>query len=162
MLWRLIWVLLLLQFNGTSYISWGKNNSQEDRRELLAFLSGSQVAVAKGLKFTNITTARSTATYVHNFIDLGLSAKLTENRGRNRRVMFLLILVAGSFVGPVVGARTNFGVAVFVSAGVKTMICGLPLFNDGMDVKGDEGIGKLHCCFCNISCGVGNNEIADG
>lgn len=60
---------------------------------LLAFSSGSQVAVVRGLKITDITTAMATAAYVDIFIDRKLISKLTENRGRNRRVFFLLMLV---------------------------------------------------------------------
>lgn len=96
---------------------------------LLAFSSGSQVAVVRGLKITDITTAMATAAYIDIFIDPKLFAKLSENRARNRRVLFLSMLVAGSFAGAGIGARTNFGVAVLVSAAIKTLVTFLFIFN---------------------------------
>jgi uncharacterized membrane protein YoaK (UPF0700 family) len=100
---------------------------------LLAFSSGSQVAVVRGLKVTDITTAMATAAYIDIFIDRNLFAKLSENRGRNRRILFLLMLVVGSFIGAGVGAKTNFGVAVLVSAVIKTVVAFLFLFNREQD-----------------------------
>lgn len=89
---------------------------------LLAFSSGSQVAVVRGLKITDITTAMATAAYIDVFIDPRLFAGLTENRGRNRRVIFLLMLVAGSFVGAGVGKAANLGAAVLVSGIIKAIV----------------------------------------
>lgn len=102
---------------------------------LLAFSSGSQVAVVRGLKVTDITTAMATAAYIDIFIDRKLFAKLSENRGRNRRVLFLLMLVVGSFIGAGVGAKTNLGVAVLVSAVIKTFVAFLFLFNREHDSR---------------------------
>ncbi|KAF2004994.1 hypothetical protein P154DRAFT_383597, partial [Amniculicola lignicola CBS 123094] len=96
---------------------------------LLAVSSGSQVAVVRGLQITDITTAMATAAYIDIFIDPKLFAKLTENRGRNRRTMFLLMMVLGSFVGAGVGARTNLGIAVLVSAIIKTIVTVMFFFN---------------------------------
>lgn len=100
---------------------------------LLAFSSGSQVAVVRGLKVTDITTAMATAAYIDIFIDRKLFAKLSENRGRNRRVLFLLMLVVGSFIGAGVGAKTNLGLAVLVSAAIKTLVAFLFLINREKD-----------------------------
>lgn len=102
---------------------------------LLAFSSGSQVAVVRGLKVTDITTAMATAAYIDIFIDRKLFAKLSENRGRNRPVLFLLMLAVGSFIGAGVGAKTNFGVAVLVSAAIKTLVAFLFLFNGEQDCR---------------------------
>lgn len=96
---------------------------------LLAFSSGSQVAVVRGLKITDITTAMATAAYIDIFIDPRLFAGLTENRGRNRRVAFLLMLVVGSFVGAGVGKAANLGVAVLVSGAIKIVVSVMFLFN---------------------------------
>jgi uncharacterized membrane protein YoaK (UPF0700 family) len=102
---------------------------------LLAFSSGSQVAVVRGLHITDITTAMATAAYIDIFIDPTLFAKLSENRGRNRRVMFLLMLVAGSFIGAGVGARMNLGVAVLISAIIKTLVTLMFFFNKELSEK---------------------------
>lgn len=96
---------------------------------LLAVSSGSQVAMVRGLKITDITTAMATAAYIDIFIDPRLFAKLSENRGRNRRILFLLMLVVGSFIGAGVASRTNLGVAVLVSAVIKMGVTMLFMFN---------------------------------
>ena len=64
---------------------------------LLAFSSGGQVAMPRGLNITEITTAMATAAWV----DLCMDARLWDwkNRPRNRRIAFLAMLIAGSFVG---------------------------------------------------------------
>ncbi|KAK7190808.1 hypothetical protein DPSP01_007922 [Paraphaeosphaeria sporulosa] len=100
---------------------------------LLAFSSGSQVAVVRGLKITDITTAMATAAYIDIFIDPRLFAGFTENRGRNRRVVFLLMLVLGSFVGAGIGKAANLGVGVLVSGGIKTVVSVMFLFNSKED-----------------------------
>jgi hypothetical protein len=102
---------------------------------MLAFSSGLQVAMVRGLKITDITTAMATAAYIDLFIDPRLFAKLSENRGRNRRILFLLMLVVGSFIGAGVGSRTNFGVAVLISAVIKTFVTLMFFFNKKMDDK---------------------------
>jgi hypothetical protein len=101
---------------------------------LLAFSSGSQVAMVRGLKITDITTAMATAAYIDIFIDPKLFANLSENRGRNRRILFLVMLVVGSFVGAGVGSKLNFGVAVLISAIVKSLVTFMMLFNRGKNV----------------------------
>lgn len=64
---------------------------------LLAFSSGGQVAMGRGLKITEITTAMATAAYVDAVVDPRFLA--WKNRPRNRRVLFLILLTAGCFVG---------------------------------------------------------------
>jgi uncharacterized membrane protein YoaK (UPF0700 family) len=110
---------------------------------LLAFSSGSQVAVVRGLKVTDITTAMATAAYIDIFIDRRLFKKFSENRGRNRRVLFLLMLVTGSFIGAGVGARTNLGVALMISAVIKTLVAFL-FFCNGVSNPQLESIEIAH------------------
>ncbi|KAF2122264.1 hypothetical protein BDV96DRAFT_140998 [Lophiotrema nucula] len=106
---------------------------------LLAFSSGSRVAVVRGLQITDITTAMATAAYIDIFIDPNLLAKISQNRGRNRRVLFLLMLLVGSFMGAGVGARTNLGVVVLVSAIIKTLVTFVFHFNKESD---DQAMGS--------------------
>ncbi|TKA63072.1 hypothetical protein B0A49_08139 [Cryomyces minteri] len=70
---------------------------------LLAFSSGDQVAMARSLKIMEITTAMATAAYIDLLIDPELFK--ARNRPRNRRVLFLISLVAGSFAGAFAYAR---------------------------------------------------------
>ena len=87
---------------------------------LIAFASGSQVAAARAMKIPEITTAMATAAWVDLVIDEGLL--VWKNRPRNRRVLFLGALVAGSFVGAF--ARTDIGspLALVISAIVKMLV----------------------------------------
>lgn len=82
---------------------------------LLAFSSGGQVAMSRGLKITEITTAMATAAFVDVVVDPDLG-KL-KNRLRNRRVMFLIMLSAGCFVGAF--ARRD------VSSTFPVLLCGI-------------------------------------
>ena len=53
--------------------------------------------MVRGLQITEITTAMATAAYVDIFIDGKMFEK--RNRGRNRRIAFLVSLFTGSFAG---------------------------------------------------------------
>lgn len=98
---------------------------------LLAFSSAAQVAMARGLKITEITTAMATAAYVDLLIDPKLFK--ANNRGRNRRATFLLTLAAGSFVGAYANRGINSAFALVIAAAIKTLsMCGL-FFNKPMD-----------------------------
>ncbi len=99
---------------------------------LLAFSSGSQVAMARSLRITEITTAMATAAYVDLLVDpdlLGL-----HNRSRNRRVLFLVMLVAGSFAGAFAYARVGSAFAILLSAVGKLLVT-LAFFFNAADVK---------------------------
>ncbi|KAI6813702.1 hypothetical protein KC327_g18147 [Hortaea werneckii] len=64
---------------------------------LLAFSSGGQVASMRPMRVQEITTAMATAAWVDFVIDPGLF--VLNNHSRDRRALFLLVLIAGSFVG---------------------------------------------------------------
>lgn len=87
---------------------------------LLAFSSGAQVAMARGLQITEITTAMATAAYVDIFIDEKMFAK--RNRRRNRRIAFLLSLFAGSFAGAFAYKAQGSAFALVVSAVGKAIV----------------------------------------
>lgn len=84
---------------------------------LLAFSSGGQVAMARGVKITEITTAMATAAYIDVLVDPRLWAR--HNRSRNRRVAFLIMLTAGSFAGAYAHKFLNSAFALLVSAVIK-------------------------------------------
>lgn len=106
---------------------------------LLAFASGSQVVQSRSLRMTEISTAMATAAWVDLLIDPHLMVVHAPNRPRNRRLAFLVTLVAGSLVGAGI-YRTAAGsaTAVFVSAGGKALVTVMYLFN-GAGAGPEEG-----------------------
>ncbi|KAL2356380.1 hypothetical protein BJ546DRAFT_512978 [Cryomyces antarcticus] len=100
---------------------------------LLAFSSGGQVAMARSLKITEITTAMATAAYIDLLIDPELFK--ARNRPRNRRALFLISLVAGSFAGAFAYARVNSAFALLISACGKLVVTFAFFFNQGVEGK---------------------------
>jgi uncharacterized membrane protein YoaK (UPF0700 family) len=96
---------------------------------LLAFSSGAQVAMARGLQITEITTAMATAAYVDIFIDEKLFTK--RNRRRNRRIAFLLSLFAGSFAGAFAYKAHGSAFALVVSGVGKAAVSISLMVNKG-------------------------------
>ncbi|KAJ5198282.1 uncharacterized protein N7498_007399 [Penicillium cinerascens] len=94
---------------------------------LLAFSSGGQVAMSRSLKITEITTAMATAAFVDVVIDPDLG-KL-KNRLRNRRVMFLVMLIAGCFVGAFAQREVSSSFPILLCAIGKALVCVGFLFN---------------------------------
>lgn len=94
---------------------------------LLAFSSGAQVAMARGLKITEITTAMATAAYVDIFIDKKIFER--DNRKRNRRLAFLVILFSGSFAGAFMYKAKGSAFALLISAVGKLAVVASLLWN---------------------------------
>ncbi|KAF8856556.1 hypothetical protein BDZ45DRAFT_691676 [Acephala macrosclerotiorum] len=97
---------------------------------LLAFSSGAQVAMARGLKITEITTAMATAAYVDIFVDEAIFQR--QNRKRNRRMAFLVILFAGSFAGAFMYKAKGSAFAVLMSAIGKLTVAVSFVLNRGL------------------------------
>ncbi|KAJ6095455.1 hypothetical protein N7486_006201 [Penicillium sp. IBT 16267x] len=87
---------------------------------LLAFSSGAQVALGRSLKITDITTAMATSAFIDVAVDPGLLKR--KNRQRNRRVIFLLTLTAGCFVGAFSQKAVDSTLALFLCAICKTIV----------------------------------------
>jgi uncharacterized membrane protein YoaK (UPF0700 family) len=87
---------------------------------LLAFSSGAQVALGRSLKITDITTAMATAAFIDVVADPDVLK--IQNRQRNRRVIFLLMLVAGCFVGAFAQAAVNSTFIIILCAVCKTIV----------------------------------------
>ncbi|KAK3495954.1 hypothetical protein B0T13DRAFT_310972 [Neurospora crassa] len=99
---------------------------------LLASAAGSQVVLSRSLNMTEISTAMATAAWVDLVIDKRLMSRpLKENRGRNRRVAFLVSLAVGSLVGACIYRWVGSAVAVTVSGGGKAVVGGMFLFSRG-------------------------------
>lgn len=111
------------------------NDSKPEYRKaalaMLALSSGAQVGMVRALKITDITTAMATAAYIDVFIDPNLFAGVTRNRQRNRRVGFLGMLIAGSFVGAVLYRYVGSSATLGICAGIKGLVTGLFLLNKG-------------------------------
>jgi len=90
---------------------------------LLAFSSGAQVASCRAMQVPEITTAMATAAWVDFIIDPKIL--VVSNRSRNRRALFLVFLVAGSFAGAFMQLRIGSGMALVVSAIGKSLAMGL-------------------------------------
>jgi uncharacterized membrane protein YoaK (UPF0700 family) len=101
---------------------------------LLAFAAGGQVAMARGLKIVEITTAMATAAYVDLLVDPNLYG--WNNRGRNRRAAFLSALTLGGFAGAYTHKGVNSAFSILLSAVLKTVVMIAFAFNRGNSVDG--------------------------
>lgn len=113
---------------------------------LLAFSSGSQVVQSRSLSMTEIPTAMATAAWVDLMIDPHLFSGLRGNIGRNRRVVFIIALVVGGFVGAAVYRFAGSAETVLVSAVGKAVAslgwCFVPGVDEGETGKEEEGVVK--------------------
>lgn len=96
---------------------------------LLAFSAGGQVAVARSLQMTEITTANATSAYVDMLIDENLFQRY--NTRRNRRLCFVLTLIAGSFCGGFAYQKFGSSETLFISSVGKGFVTIMLLFNKG-------------------------------
>jgi uncharacterized membrane protein YoaK (UPF0700 family) len=110
---------------------------------LLAFSSAAQVAMSRGLKITEITTAMATAAYVDLLVDPRLYSR--KNRSRNRRAMFLLMLAGGSFAGAFMNRAVSSAFALMIAATIKTIAMislafNKPMVQEEMDKLANEDV----------------------
>ncbi|KAG4422195.1 hypothetical protein IFR04_004701 [Cadophora malorum] len=106
---------------------------------LLAFSSGGQVAMARALLMPEITTAMATAAYVDLFLDVNLFGR--ANRSRDRRVLFLLSLFAGSFAGAFAYSRVGSAFALLISAIGKLVVTVGFVLNKRLEARQDVEMG---------------------
>lgn len=95
---------------------------------LLAFASGAQVAMARTVEVPEVTTAMVTSAYIDLFVDENIF-KL-QNRGRNRRAIFVACLILGSFIGAIAYLYVSPHFALYVSALGRLIVALAFLFND--------------------------------
>lgn len=86
--------------------------------------------MSRQLGMSEIPTTQATAAYVDLFVDPSFFAPMTANRGRNRRVAFLVTLCAGSFIGAPAYKYVSSAFAVFLAGVVKILVTVMFLFND--------------------------------
>jgi uncharacterized membrane protein YoaK (UPF0700 family) len=123
----LVWIAVVLQYTLTIQKT---GTAAYLVLSLLAFSSAAQVAMARSLKMTEITTAMATAAFVDVFIDPDLYKK--HNRKRNRRIVFLFTLASGSFAGAYCNKGVNSAFALMISAILKTIAMLALFFNKPM------------------------------
>ena len=98
--------------------------------------------MARSLEITEITTAIVTATWIDVLVDFNILE--TQNRPRNRRLLFLLSLFAGSFAGAFAYSLVGAAFALLISRVRKVLVMIAFLFKRGMeeDVFDVEKIGN--------------------
>lgn len=86
---------------------------------LLAFSSGGQVAYARTIDCPEITTAMVTSAYIDVMVDDKLFKRWS--RRTKRRVIFVLSLMAGSFLGVAVIKYASTALSILLSAIIRLM-----------------------------------------
>ena len=94
---------------------------------LLAFASGGQVAMARTVDVPEVTTAMVTSAYIDFVTDPLLLAR--HNRPRNRRGVFVMVLLLGSFIGAAAYREVSPAFALLLAGLVKLAVCVSLLFN---------------------------------
>lgn len=94
---------------------------------LLAAASGSQVVQSRALAITEISTAMATAAWVDFVIDAHLLS--AKNRSRNRRLYFLVALVAGSLFGALIYLKISSPAAIAISGAGKLVATTMYFFS---------------------------------
>lgn len=94
---------------------------------LLAFASGAQVAAARTVNVPEITTAMVTSAYIDFVVDPKMLQ--LQNRSRNRRLLFVLCLLVGSFIGSIAYKFVDPVLSFFLAALAKAVVCLLLLLN---------------------------------
>ncbi|BFZ54191.1 hypothetical protein PYCC9005_001224 [Savitreella phatthalungensis] len=95
---------------------------------VLAFCFGGQGVIARGLKVPELPTLVITSAMIDLFNDKNIF-KL-NNRPRNRRVAFILLLFAGAIVGGVTITHVNDATVVLIAAIIKFLATGFVLLFD--------------------------------
>ena len=94
---------------------------------LLAFSAGSQVVLSRSFRLPEISTAMATAAWVDLLIDPQLLN--LRNKPRDRRVLFLVALVIGGFVGAGIYRYHGSRWSILISGMGKLFVTFLFLFN---------------------------------
>jgi uncharacterized membrane protein YoaK (UPF0700 family) len=117
---------------------------------LLAISAGGQVAMARSLRMTEITTANATSAYVDTFIDVNLYK--FQNRSRNRRFLFLLSLCGGSFTGAFAYPKLGSPMTLLISAVGKVLVTLALFFN--REIVNDERTLRVTSSTLNLTAVV--------
>ena len=122
----LVYAAIGIQFKTTT-ISNSKGPIAMTVVALLAVSGAGQVSMVRALGMPEITTAMATSAFVDLIVEPRMPAR--ENKKRDRRLIFLLAMVGGAFVGAFVTKSINSPVALLLSAIGKTVVTLLFFFN---------------------------------
>ena len=91
---------------------------------LFAAMSGQQVAMARQSSCAELPTAPMTSTFVDFVADHYLFAAWSDPRAtpRNRRVMYVIAMIGGSFIGAAMHRYSSSWAVVAVSVAVKSVV----------------------------------------
>jgi len=98
---------------------------------LLAFSAGGQLAMSRGVRIPEISTATASSAYVDLLVDPNLYAK--HNRSRNRRIAFLFTLAMGCFAGAWAHKRYSSAATLAASGIIKLLVTVGFAFNKSED-----------------------------
>jgi hypothetical protein len=93
---------------------------------LLAFQAGGQMAASRGCGFNELPTTVLTSVFYDIASDTALTAGLTKNVKRNRRIGAGVCFLAGAVVGGWMyrGTDDNLALALWVASGIKVLAVG--------------------------------------
>ena len=93
---------------------------------LLAFQAGGQMAASRGCGFNELPTTVLTSVFYDIASDTALTAGLTKNVKRNRRIGAGVCFLAGAVVGGWMykGTDDNLALALWVASGIKVLVVG--------------------------------------
>jgi uncharacterized membrane protein YoaK (UPF0700 family) len=91
---------------------------------LFAGMSGAQVAMARQSSCAELPTAPMTSTFVDFVADHYLFAAWSDPRAtpRNRRVLYVVAMIGGSFVGAAMHKYSSSWAVVAVAVGIKALV----------------------------------------
>jgi uncharacterized membrane protein YoaK (UPF0700 family) len=129
------WMQTALVFAATALHHFGSRTSSEALGvvALLAFASGGQVALARTVEVPEITTAMVTSAYID--VAVGTWPIKWDDRPRNRRILFILNLVIGSFIGAAAYRYVGASLAFLLAALVKLAVSVAMFFNKAAPVE---------------------------
>lgn len=135
----------LMVFAAAALRQWVATESQDLSSwsviSLLAFAAGAQVAMARTVNVPEVTTAMVTSAYIDVMVDPDIFH--IRNRARNRRIFFVLSLLAGGFIGAAAYRYVGPAFGLLLSGICKAAVCLSFLFNRAipkMDQHGEEGL----------------------
>jgi uncharacterized membrane protein YoaK (UPF0700 family) len=105
---------------------------------LLAFASGGQVAFARTIDVPEITTAMVTSAYID--VAVGVHPMKLNDRPRNRRILFILNLLVGSFIGAAAYRFAGPSLAFLLAAVVKMGVSIAFFFNKEHQQRHSSGV----------------------
>ncbi|WWC86184.1 uncharacterized protein L201_001057 [Kwoniella dendrophila CBS 6074] len=135
-IWLLINVICQIIFLVLATIFLSSNGPKQTRLgekhewviiSLFAIMSGAQVAAARQASIQEIPTAPMTSSYVDLVSDKYLFVGLTHEKasGRNRRLIYILSMIIGSFIGGIMHKYAGSWVVVVVAMSFKLAVLGL-------------------------------------